>query len=149
LELGRTIQALATGTKVSRVIDRDMRSKEEVEALVSAGVRVLSRRHIESYLLDDEVIAALCTSVEQPDKIVEALAIKERQIAASMERKNDRDDMKSPAGEIYNDLRRLLMLTHAGSDWNAFARDTLSPLIRTGMVTYEELKQDIFGNGDL
>jgi len=56
LEFGSAIQALSSGTKLVRLIDRDMRSVEEVEILKDAGVRVLTRRHIEAYLLDDDVV---------------------------------------------------------------------------------------------
>ena len=53
LEIGRAIQALASGTEVIRLIDRDMRSNEEVQALQADNVRVLSRRHLEAFLLDE------------------------------------------------------------------------------------------------
>lgn len=54
--------------------------------------------------------------------------------------------MKSAGGDTYNGLRRLLGLTAAGSDWNAFARDTLAPLLTAGLPAYDELKNDIFGD---
>ena len=144
LEFGRAIQALASGTRVTRLIDRDMRTQEEVDVEVAEGVRVLSRRHIESYLLDDEVLTALCVAQEQPDRADDALAIKKEQVAASVARGNDADDMKSPAGAIYTDLRRLLALTQAGSGWEAFAKSRLAPLLRPGMEVYQQLRRDIF-----
>jgi hypothetical protein len=145
LEIGRAIQALAAGTNVIRLIDRDMRTENEVADLASNGIRVLSRRHIESYLLDDEVLAALCMSVGQAEKAQEAIAAKMRELGISIANGNDSDDLKSAAGAIYTDLRRLLTLTRAGSGWNAFARDVLAPLMKPGMIVYESLKQDIFG----
>lgn len=129
LEFGSAIQTLASGTQIIRLIDRDMRTPEEVQTLKESGVRVLTRRHIEAYLLDDEVIGALCFANDHPERVEDALAIKTEELAASVERNNDTDDLKSPAGSIYTRLRRLLLLTSAGSDWNAFARDTLAPLI--------------------
>lgn len=145
LEFGTAIQALASGTKVVRLIDRDMRAPEEVESLQAAGVRVLSRRHIESFLLDNEVIEALCRRVEQPDKVADALSIKADALVASQQRGNDPDDMKSAAGSVYVGLRRLLALSGAGNDWDAFARHTLAPLIRTDMQVYMDLRSDVFG----
>src|ERR1035438_1251453 len=47
LEFGSAIQALSSGTRVVRLIDRDMRSSHEVEILKEGGVRVLTRRHID------------------------------------------------------------------------------------------------------
>jgi hypothetical protein len=57
---------LIGGTKVGRLIDRDgMTDMEKVE-MEQKGYRILSRRHIESYLFDDEVLGRLCESVGQP-----------------------------------------------------------------------------------
>lgn len=145
LEIGRAIQALASGTQLIRLIDRDMRSPDEVNLLTESGVRVLSRRHIESYLLDDEVINALCVGEGQPDKIQQAVEIMAEELAASAERGNDSDDCKSAGGSFYTRVRRLLGLTSAGGSWDAFARDTLAPLVRPGMVVYDELRRDVFG----
>jgi len=145
LEFGGAIQALTSGTQVIRLIDRDMRSPEEVKVLKDGGVRVLTRRHIEAYLLDDDVVRALCVAQGQQDRIEDALAIKQQELQANIGRNNDVDDVKSASGLIYTGLRRLLTLTSAGSDWNAFARDTLAPLLRPGMSAYTELRQDVFG----
>ena len=107
---------------------------------------MLGRRHLEAYLLDDEVITALCSAVDQQDRANDAIALKRAAVQHSVERGNDADDIKSAAGELYNGLRRLLQLTAAGSNWSAFARDTLAPLIRPGMSVYDELDNDIFGS---
>ena len=144
LEAGRAIQTIASGTQIVRVIDRDLLNDAEVQAREALGVRVLSRRNLEAFLVDDEVLAALCRRVEQPDKVFNALAAKADALAASVSRGNDSDDYKKTADELYLALRKLLDLTSAGSDWTAFARETLSPLIRPGMTVYDELKRDIF-----
>ncbi len=86
LEFGSGIKALASGTRVTRLIDMDMRSEEEVRLLREGGVRVLTRRHIEAYLLDDDVIRALCKSCEQTERIDEALSIEQEELAASVQR---------------------------------------------------------------
>jgi hypothetical protein len=130
---------------VTRLIDRDMRTEQEVQELRDSGLRVLSRRHLEAYLLDDEVISTLCESREQQDKITEALKVKSDELTASIARGNDPDDVKSAAGSIYVGLRKLLGLTAAGQSWDAFARDTLAPLISVDLSVYQELRQDVFG----
>jgi hypothetical protein len=145
LEIGYTIQTLSTGTKVTRLIDRDLRSDEEVAILQAQNIRILSRRHIEAYLLDDEVIASLCRSRGQSDQIEEALAVKRSQMADRVSKGNDPDDFKSAAGQIYVELRRLLGLTGSGSTWNAFARDTLAKHLSPDLRVYQELRSDIFG----
>ena len=48
------------GIEVGRLVDRDgMTDKERAEAQAN-GFRVLSIRHIESYLFDDEILQRLC-----------------------------------------------------------------------------------------
>lgn len=143
--LASALQTLSRGTSVVRLVDRDMRTPHEVNELQAAGVRVLTLRHIESYLYHDEVLAALCASVGQPDKSPEVVALKAAKLQASVDRGNDADDMKSAAGELYTAVRQLLGLTQAGSHQAAFARDTLAPLLRPEMEAYRLLKSDIFG----
>lgn len=145
LEIGWAIQTIAPGTLVSRIIDRDFRSETEVQMLQESGTRVLSRRHLEAYLFDDEVIAALCHEHSQPQHIPDALTIKANAIAASVARGNSDDDIKRASGDIAEGLRRLLTLANAGSTAEAFARDTMAPLLRPGMAAYAELHEAVFG----
>jgi hypothetical protein len=145
LEAGKAIQTIATGTSLIRLIDRDLLNTEEVAAQRALGVRVLSRRNIEAYLLDDEVLTALCAHFEQTDRAAGVIRIREESLQASISRGNDPDDLKKAAGEFYNKARKELTLSAAGSSWNAFARATLAPLVRPGMRVYDQLKDDIFG----
>jgi hypothetical protein len=145
LGLGTAIQALSSGTAVIRVVDRDMRSDEDVRRKKDDGTRVLRRRHIESYLYDDGAIRALCVREDQPDKSDAALAIKAAALQENSQRNKDPDDVKAASGTIYNEMRRLLQLTQAGNDRDSFARDTLAPLLTPGMAAYAELREDIFG----
>jgi hypothetical protein len=147
LGVGHAIQTLSTGTTVTRVVDRDFKSAEEVAALEAEGTRVLGRRHIEAYLFDDEVVEALCRSVGKVDKVHEAKGLRAAAIAASVARGNDADDIKRAAGEISNGLRRLLALEGAGSTAEAFARDTMAKLLVPEMHTYKELERSVFGAG--
>jgi hypothetical protein len=127
------------------VVDRDLRTAPEIQALQDSGVRVLSRRHLESFLLDDEVLAALCDSVGEPGRVADVLAIKEAAVQASVGRGKDPDDMKSAAAEIYRDVRQLLGLAQPGNNTGSFLSDILAPLLKPGMAAYEQLRADIFG----
>lgn len=146
VELGRTIQTLVSGTQVVRVVDRDMRSNQEIADLEATGTRVLSRRHLESYLLDDEVIWDLCHSMGKSELAVDALHIKQQCITDSVGRGNDVDDVKSAAGAIYVGLRQLLALVGAGNTTETFLTDTMAPLVRTDTNVYAALRDDIFGS---
>ena len=144
LQLGEANQALVSGTSVVRLVDRDAKTQDEIDDLVEGGVRVLSRRHLESYLLDDEVLIALCESLGQPEKSNEIIEAKKEAVSASVGRMNPPDDLKSAAGGIQVAARTFLTLTQGGSSAETFMRDILAPLITPTMSVYQELKNDIF-----
>lgn len=146
LQVGRAIQALSTGTRVVRLIDRDLRNDAEIDALRAENVRVLGRRHIEAYLLDPEVIAAFCGQVGHADKSTEAVELLQQRLKTNVtERGKSPDDYKSAAGEFYVALRKLLELTQSGTTFSAFATESLAPLIKPGTQVYAALKSEIFG----
>ncbi len=145
LRLGRSIQTLITGTKVIRLVDRDSKTLEEIEATVASGVRVLSRRHLEAYLLDDEILRRLCDAVGRPELAEQLIDYKARLLVASAARGNPGDDYKSIAGELQVEARKLLGLNRAGSNAEAFLRDVLTPLVVPGTSVYRMLEADVFG----
>lgn len=53
------LQGILKSTHIYRLLDRDDKSTEEIVKLRDKGFFVLKRRHIESYLFDDEVIKKL------------------------------------------------------------------------------------------
>ena len=146
LALAAGIEALVRGVKIIRLIDRDDRSAQEIAKLEQEGVRVLSRRHLESYLFDQEVLTALCQSKAQPSKVADLLQDRELEIQASITRGNPPDDIKSAAGGIYVAAKKHLQATGMGNDWRAFMRDTLAPLLKAPMQVYDELRRDVFGS---
>ena len=134
---------LISGMDVVRLIDRDAHSDDEIRELMQEGIRVLSRRNLESYLFDDEILRALAASVDQQDKADELLAEKQRIVA---NRSNEPpDDLKPASGEIYNACKALLNLTNPGNDARTFMRDTLTPLVGRDTQVYQKIRQDIFG----
>ena len=146
LEIRKAIETLVAGTKVIRLVDRDDRSDSEVEELKRAGVRVLTRRNLECYLLDDEVLSSLCTFTGKQTETQAVISTKTKAIQNSVTRGNSLEDLKSAAGEIYNEVKRILNLPQAGSTTEAFLRDILAPQISPSMQVYAELKRDIFGD---
>lgn len=145
LEIGAAFSAVISGATVIRVVDRDYRTPQEVNDLEQSGVRVLSRRHLEAFLLDDEVLGELCSSVGQPERAAEVVSIKAAAIAASIARGNDPDDLKSAAGEFFVEVRKALSIQNAGNTVDAFMADVLAPLVKPGLSVFAELKADIFG----
>ena len=126
---------LTQGSQVVKLIDRDSQSPEEIAELTKDGVRVLSRRNLESYLFDDEVLRALALSVGIIDKVDELIAEKEHIIEETTG--DALDDLKPAIGQLYNVCKSVLQLTNPGNMTKTFMRDTLAPLIKPGMVVYE------------
>jgi len=138
------LKELLKSSKVCRLIDRDDKSEQQVTELSGKGLIVLKRRHLESYLFDDDLITKLVKSTTQDEgKIGEALEIKSKAIQNSISRGNPSDDIKSASGEIYTGLKKLLNLTQCGNETESFMRDTLSRLITPDMKIYKELEQEI------
>jgi hypothetical protein len=141
--LAAVLGTVIEGAEIERVVDRDDRTPEQIAELETAGVRVLSRRSLESYLLDDEVLIKFCEVNGMPERIDEVLQIKQNAIAASVERNNPIDDLKRASGDTYNGIRQALNLLQAGNNADAFMRDILAPLIEPGMQTYDDLVADL------
>lgn len=145
LGLATALPKVATGMKVKRLIDRDDHAPEDVAGYGKDGVIVLSRRHLEDYIYDDEVLTALCGSVGKSEETSALIAAKQKAIADVVAQGKPFDDIKSASGTIYNEAKRILSLVAVGNNQMAFARNTLAPLIRPGMAVYAQLKFDIFG----
>lgn len=145
LGVGLAIQTIVSGTAVTRLRDRDDLNDDEVGDFHRRDIRVLSRRHIESYLLDDEVLTRLCEECGALDAVDDVIAIKAQVIEEAVGRGVDRNNLKKMAGGIYVGVRKRLNILNGGSNWAAFASARLAPLITPGLQTYHELEHDIFG----
>lgn len=147
--LGEIMSILLSHTEVIKLVDRDNRSDQEVTELLQKKVRVLSKRNLESYLLDDSIIKKLCINNGQEDKYSECLDKKEEAIKNSISRGHSPDDVKSARGEIYNAIIQILGLTRCGNKADTFLRDTVTQLITPDTEVYRQLERDIFGEQNL
>ena len=141
--LAEALDILIDGTEVERLIDLDVRSPEEVQDMNTMGIRVLSKRNLESYLFADEVLEALAEDVGQSEKAQKLLDRKRTFLEEQVDRQPE--NLKPASGRIYNACKDVLNLPQPRNDAPAFMRYTLAPLIRPGMNVYNELKRDIFG----
>jgi hypothetical protein len=140
--VGAAVEILSPGTTVLRLIDRDDRSEAERAQLATQGVRVLSRRSIESYLLDDEILSLLCSSVDKMEAFPEIKAVRDRAIATNGQAS---DDFKSSAGAVQVFAKKQLGLRQSGSNAGEFLRTTMAPLVGPGTSVYEQLRTDVLG----
>jgi AAA15 family ATPase/GTPase len=140
----KIISGVLRGSNIIKIVDRDAKSDGEIDELKNKNIKVLTRRHIESYLLDDELIILLCNSTGNEDKIGIAIEAKNEQIAKSIERGNPADDIKSASGDVYVQLKKLLNLEKCGNTKDAFFRDTICPLITEDTAVFKALEKEIF-----
>ncbi|AFW02899.1 hypothetical protein BAR24_09550 [Gluconobacter oxydans] len=144
LALMAAMKVLVSGAEIIRLIDGDDHSPEDVADREPLGIRVLSRRNIECYLYDDEVLQALCKSVGKDILTHALLAEKQKAIQTIGEQGKPIDDIKSASGLIYNAAKRILALKSPGNNSKTFMRSTLVPLINRDMAVYKQLRADIF-----
>jgi len=141
--VGKLLKALAPEVRITRVIDRDDRTDDEISALQAQQVRVLSQRTIESYLLDDSVLQAMCEDFGQPELASRMLEAKAEALRNSIANGGPADDFKRPAGDIYNAAKRLFPTRKLGSDKRAFMKGICSRLVH-GTPIYAALRRDVF-----
>lgn len=141
----KIISKVLNNSTMIKVVDRDARTPEEVAELKHKGIKVLSKRHIECYLLDDELIKLLCEKEGNSDKYEEILEVKSQKMESSISRGNSPDDIKSASGEIFVEIKRILKLMRGGNTKDAFFRDVMAPLITPDTNVYQALKKEIFG----
>ena len=110
------IRSLARGCTILRLVDRDDHGLEDVKQFAKKGISVLNRRHLESYLFDDEVLTELCVSLGKPELTVMLLPDKRDAMAESIARGNPPDDLKSASGPIYVKAKLRLAITGIGND---------------------------------
>lgn len=138
-----TIKNILKNSTITRLIDGDDKSESEIEELNERGIKVLKRRHIESYLWDDEILEKICIYYGQPEKLQEIISLKHEKMTASNLRGNSKDDIKSASAEIYVGIKKILNLTKTGSSKEVFLKDIVSTFITPDTNVYKELEENI------
>lgn len=141
----KMVSNILKSSEIIKFVDRDDKSDAEVSELLEKGVKTSSRRHIECYLLDDEIIRKLCISIDKEDLIETCLRAKVDAIQESVDRGNPADDVKSASGKIFTELKKILGMTQCGNNKCAFLRDTIAPLVTPETAVYQEIEKEILG----
>ena len=139
------IQAVAEGAEILRLRDRDDADEEEIEENKKKGIRTLSHRNIEGFLLDDEVLLKFCEYHNIPDKVQDLLNARQAALKDSIANGKPHDDLKPTAQKVHVTARNALSPTPVGNKKVGFMKNHLAPLIKPDMAVYEQLHKDIFG----
>ena len=137
------LRKISKSAMVIGIVDQDDATPEDVERREKKGIRTLSRRTIESFLLDDEVLSKLCENYGEPGKVDDLLAAKQEALD-KYNLKSD-DNLKAIVQPIHGAAQKALKPVKLGVSRESFMMDILAPLIQPGMAVYEELHDDIFG----
>ena len=135
------VVAAIVGAEIVLLRDRDNLTEREVTEERKRGVRVLGRAKIENYLMDDEVLTALCErhASEDEEMVSEVLQLKRQKLAGRS------GDAKAIVNDVRNWAINSLGVRDAGDNAVSFLRDTIAPLISPGMEVYTLLETDVFG----
>ena len=137
------IEKIAKSAKVIGIVDRDKATCGEIKRNAKKGIRTLSRKTIESYLLDNEVLTKLCEDYDASDKVEDLLAGKQN--ALDKKKLKSSDNLKSIVQEVHGAAQKVLESANLGNTRESFMMDVLAPRIQPGMKVYKELHKDIFG----
>jgi predicted ATPase len=133
--------------KIVRVIDRDNHTEDEIRLKILDGVRVIRRRALENYILDDEIIKNFAQKFGNLDDKIFLIEEKKRLISESVAVGNSADDLK----KIRNSFRAICQKhfsTHKlGSRTDTFLLEFLVPEITPNTRVFQELSEDIFSVG--
>lgn len=140
----RVVSSILNSSEIIKFVDRDDKSEGEVRELYAKGIKVSLRRHIESYVFDDEIIEKLCNSHNKLALLSDCLQAKQDAIEESVARGNSHDDIKSASGKIFTEIKRILQLSQCGNNKCAFIRDSMPPLITEETLIYQEIESEIF-----
>lgn len=141
----KVLSNISNKTKIYKLIDMDDMNDNEVEQYKKDGIIILSRRHLESFLLDDEIIRLFCSNKEVNNDIIDSVLAEKNNILKKSNRNHQKpiDDLKSSKGEIYNMIKEKLSLKQHGSNADAFMKAYLAPLVSDRTQIYKELEQCI------
>ena len=137
------IEKIAKSAKVIGIVDRDRATCDEIKRNAKKGIRTLSRKTIESYLLDDEVLTKLCEDHNASDKVENLLAAKQEALGSRGLKASD--NLKPIVQQVHGAAQKALKSANLGNTRESFMMDILAPCIQPGMQVYEQLEKDIFG----
>lgn len=127
------LQDIIQKAEIFVVRDRDDLLDEKRDELIQEGIRVLTRRRIEDYLIDDEVLKKFAD-----ENGLDACQLQKLKSISG-------NDAKAKSGQIYQKISKGYGLI-VGDDREEFLSDVLARLFSEDMTVYQELEKDIFGN---
>ncbi|MCY4090817.1 MAG: AAA family ATPase [Caldilineaceae bacterium] len=137
------LQAVAKGSTIWRLIDRDDMSDEGREEKIKEGVRVLGRRELENYLYDPKVLKTFL-KMQDKEKCAEGILEYHEKELLSARTMMDADLTKDKTRNLFAFIKKSTQLGNLGNTRDEFALHHLAPALRQTPSVYQELRADIF-----
>ena len=135
------LRAVAQGSTVWRVIDREDMTEVARQERKVEGIRVLRRREIENYLYDPKVLK---TFLSLNGKECQAKSILEQYKKLLSTNTIENADIKTLSQQLFKIIKQSTQLPNLGNRRDEFALAHLVPALRQTHAVYHELHDDIF-----
>ena len=136
------LQSVAQGTDIWRLVDRDHMAPLTRNEKIQQGVRVLTRRELENYLYDPEVLGTFCKRENQDDLVSDILRKTKELLNGDPP---EYADFNTITRELLDYIKVKTRIQNLGNDRKEFALEYLVPALRESPSVFKELDQDIFG----
>lgn len=137
------LQAVAQGSSVWKLIDRDDMTREAREEKISEGVRVLGRRELENYLYAPEVLKTFLT-MNNKEGCEEEILKEHATELLSGSTMAEADLTKDKTRNLFAFIKKSTQLSNLGNKRDEFALYHLAPALRQTPEVYRELRADVF-----
>ena len=140
--LVEVLQSVAQGAKIWKVIDQDDMTESARNERILQGVQVLSRRELENYLFDPEVLNVFCKRKSKEELVSDILA-KTKELLH--DESPEYADFKLISRDIFEYIKATTGIHNLGKDRREFALEHLVPALRESPTLFRQLEEDIFG----
>lgn len=137
------LKAIAEGTEVYRLIDRDDMTEDARKRKLEKGILILRRREIEEYLYDREVLRTFMKLHNCQESAISEVLKECNKLIDSQEGPRN---VKDVSGYIFNVIKRVTKLPNLGNTHKEFALHFLVKALRETSMVFDELREDVFGS---
>ena len=137
------LRSVAPGTKIWRLIDRDDMTNSARGERIQQGVNVLTRRELENYLYDPDVLTRFCERENKLDLVSSILAKAQELLNGEQ---TEFVDLKPITRELLDYVQKTTRIPNLGKDRREFALEHLVPALREAPKIFDELERDIFSS---
>ena len=137
------LKAVAGGSAVWRLIDRDDMTCEARKEKIREGIRVLGRRELENFLYDPEVLKTFL-KMNSKEECAESILKKHGAWLLSGSPMAEANLTKDRTRKLFEFIKRSTKLNNLGNKRDEFALYHLVPALRQTRDVYQELRADVF-----